>query len=589
MFVKQFLSGVLILLASFSVNAQYDFYERNYLEPEEDTVYFNLRSGTRHIDSLDRAYYNLNPSMFNNGRGYLPEFRTLKDWGTNRHFFADERATYKAKHHFTALPYVGFFYSFGGGGDQVMDLRYTHNFGQRTNLSFRYHRSADNGQMRGAKVNNNELSLKLSYKGEKIRSYIDAYYAFDDYMESEGISDNQDLEPFTIDLFQIKRLNANANVKRGYVTWKNYLTIGKDSLSPWNLYFSPSFHTYQRRFEEEFVDTTLQPSGNYNDLNTRDNWQEPHLLLDAGIMFKKEKFQISAGYVYDYWVYSNHANRIVGNDNYLVSGINWKFGKFTFTNDIRFFITGNPFEFYENANLSFQLTEKSRVGAELLLDNYFIEPFQMRYSANHYDWTNAYSGSSPTNRLFGQLFYEFSGKQKVRVDVRQMVINNQYVFENDNWVASGVTQSVFSPRVTGELRFWKFASQTNAELFLSNKSVISHPDYRIRTRFLFDSPIFKAKRLLLATGVEVNYIPNYRVASYLPELGVYHFNNTGNNYDINMLQLDFFLNLQIERFRFLISANGLNNLWDLTPRFYAEGYPVRPFFVRVGLSWDFVN
>ena len=587
--VVQRILSCLFVIGSSYIYGQYDFYERNYLEPDMDTVYFNMRSGTRHIDSLDISYYNLNPSLFNNGRGYLPEYRELKDWGTYRHLFADERVTYKAKHHFTALPYVGFFYSFGGGGDQVMDLRYIHNLTEKINLSFRYHRSADNGQMRGTRVDNNELSLKLSYIGQRFRSYGDGYYAFDNYMENGGISETQTLEPFTIDIFQTNKTDATVRVKRANITIKNFLSIGKDSLSPWNLYFSPSFHTYHRRFEELNLSPELQATANYSSTYTTDNFQEPHLLLDAGILFSKKRFKFSAGYVYDYWLFTNHSNRFSGVDNYLVSAIKWEFGKFHFTNDFRFFITGNPFEFRDNAKLTYHFSEKSRVGAELLIENYFIEPFQMRYSANHFDWQNDYAGSTPTNRLFGEVFYEFRGKQKVRIDIRQLVINNQYVFQNGDWAPSGVTQSVFTPRLTGELRFGKFVSQSNLEYFVSNKAVIQHPDYRIRTRFLLDTPLFKAKRLLVATGVEVNYVSDYRVVSYIPELGVYHYGNNTENFKFNPLQLDFFINLQADRFRFFIQANGLNNFWDSSPRFNAESHPVRPFFMRLGLCWDFVN
>lgn len=585
---KLFALLVIVWCSGMSV-AQYNFYERNYLEPEADTVLFDKRSGTRHIDSLDRAYYNYQPSLFNNGRAYLPEFRDVKDWGTYRHLFADERPFYKADYHFTALPYVGFFYSFGGGGDQVLDLRYTHNFGNRVNLSFRYHRSADNGQMRNMSVNNNDLSLKLSYRGNHFRSYLDAYYGYDKYSESGGVTASQNLEPFTIDLFQTRKNDARAKVQRAYITSKNFLVLGKDSLSPWNVYFSPSWYVYERRYEETLSDTALINNANYSSTYTSDNWQEPHLLLDAGILFNKGKFRFSAGYTYDYWVYSNHANRIASSDNYLVSGLKWDFGKFRLDNDFRFFITGNPFEFSDKAKLTFAWNEKNRVGAEFLIENYFLEPFQMRYSANHFDWSNAYTNSTSTKRIFGNVFYEFSGKQKVRVNIRQLVINNQYLFENGNWSATGTTQSVFTPSLSVSLRFWKFSSNTSAELFVSDKSVLQHPDYRIRSRFFFDSPVFKAKRLKIATGVEVNYIPNYRVASYIPELGLFYYSNAIQNNSINSLQLDFFLNFEIERFRFFVSANGLNNLWDNSPRFYAEGYPVRPFFLRLGLSWDFVN
>jgi hypothetical protein len=589
MLIKQIGFSICILLFSSVLKAQYSFFERNYLEPQSDTILIDERSGTSHIDSLDRAYYNLQPSLFNNGRGYLPEYRSLKDWGTYRHFFADERSFYKADYHFTGLPYMGFFYSFGAGGDQVMDVRYTQNHGQNLNFSFRYHRSSDNGLMRRSATNMNELNFKVAYKGKRFRSYLDAYYAFDEYDESGGLIEDENTALLPLELIGVERLSASANVKRGYVVSKNYVSIGKDSLSPWSIYFSPSFHFYGRRFTELDVDTLIFPTANISKTETNDYWQEPHLLADAGVHFSRKDIEVTAGYVIDFWQFSNHANRFTGVDNYLVSGLKAVRGKFTLSNTARLFVSGNPFEFYEQANLNYRFSEKTSIGGEILVENYFIEPFQMRYSANHYDWTNVYANSEPTTRFFKQIYIDYKGKQKIRLEARQISIVNQSIFQDSNWVGSGVTQHVFSPRVWSELRLGKFVCQTNAELFLSNQSVIRHPDYRLRSRILFDSPVFKAKRLLMATGFEINYIPRYEVAAYLPELGIYQFNGAGMNYAVNLVQLDYFLNIQIERFRFLISVNGINNLFDTTPRYSVQNYHVRPFFVRLGFSWDFVN
>lgn len=566
---------------------QYGFFPRHYLEPERDTVFITKRSGTERIDSLDRAYYNLNPSLFNNGRAYLPEFRELTEWGSYRHLFGDERVIYRSDFHFTALPYMGFFYSFGSGGDQVMDVRYTHNFGQKVNLSFRYHRVADNGQMRRTKVGNNDVNLKLSYSGTRFRSYLDGYFGFDNYFEHGGIADPADLENLALALVPVQRTSADVNVRRAYITWKNYLALGKDSLQRFNLYVNPSFHTFRRRYVEA-IDTAMFPNYLLDADSTRDNWQEPHLLLDAGVLLKTKAFQLSAGYVFDYWRFDNLGQQFSGVDNYIVSGLKWRFRGFELTNNFRFFVTGNPFEFKDEARLSYAF-KSHRVGADFLIENYFIEPFQMRYTANYFNWENAYSGSNATTRLLGGLFYELTGKQALRVDVRQLVMSNPWVFENGNWLPSGRTQSVFAPRIRGALRFWKFSSHTTLEMFVSNKSVISHPDYRIRSRFFLDSPIFKAKRLLLATGVEFTYMPDYELNGYLPELSVFQYIPGNGIQSVQNIQLDFFLNFQIDRFRFMIQAGGLNNLWDDAPRYNAVGHPVRPFYMRLGLAWDFVN
>jgi hypothetical protein len=184
------------LSSSKQIFAQFGFVEHALLTPSVDTVYFEDRSGGRGLDSLDRAYYQSFPSIFNHGRGLLPGFKSLERAGDYRYFFIDERPIYKAKHHFTGLPYMGFFYSFGSGGEQVLDVRYTQNVGQHFNLSFRFHRNVSdqsNGAfvVRRSEILTNDLSLRMSYRKNKYQAYFDAFYAFDNYHENFGIAPGQ--------------------------------------------------------------------------------------------------------------------------------------------------------------------------------------------------------------------------------------------------------------------------------------------------------------------------------------------------------------------------------------------------------------
>jgi hypothetical protein len=110
------------------------YYPTNFLETKQDTIYFSTRTGGNNLDSLNLAYYNQNPSIFNNGRAYLPEFRDLSQWGNMNFQFGDARQQYMAKYHFAGLPYVGFFYSFGSKLDQVIDLRFAYNFTKKWGL-----------------------------------------------------------------------------------------------------------------------------------------------------------------------------------------------------------------------------------------------------------------------------------------------------------------------------------------------------------------------------------------------------------------------------------------------------------------------
>jgi hypothetical protein len=559
----------------------------NYLEEKEDTIYFTTRTGGSRMDSLDKAYYNLNPSIFNNGRAYLPAFRDLAQWGNMNYQFGDARPQYFADYHFAGLPYVGFFYSFGTKLDQVLDLRFAYNFSKKWAMSFRFHRSSDNGQMRRTKSSLNDIDLKLSYRGNHYRSYIDAYFGNDKYQESGGIQDADELLNLGLDLIAVNRNSAEVQVKRAHVSWKNYFSLGKDSLSKFSLYITPSFHTYNRKYTESNVDTSVQNFAYINPLTTYDNYQEPHALLDGGFMFKVKKLEISLGYVGDYWEYHNLSNTLYGFDQYVVSGLNVNFNHWKINNSLRVFTNGNPIEFTDNFNV-IGTYGKHSLGVSGLAENYFIQPYQMSYNANHAEWTNAYKKSTSTSRYYGNVFYQFGGKQNVRVQVADMLVQHPIIFENGNWINKVGAQNILSPKVSAEFKFWRFVSQSQLEAFVSDKSIFQHPDYRIRSRFFINTPLFKAKILHIIFGVDFQYYPNYNLTSYNAELGLFQFQNVY-SVNTNSIQLGAFLNLQIDQFRFMIAAQGLDYMWEQHNSFNSQGYPNRPFTIRLAITWDFFN
>lgn len=586
MSVKRIGLGILFFLAVRAVQAQ-NYYPLNFLEAKQDTIYFTTRSGGKKIDSLDKAYYNLNPSLLNNGRAYLPAFRDLSEWGGRNFQYGDARPKYLADYHFAGLPYVGFFYSFGSKLDQVLDLRFAYNLNKKWGMSFRFHRSSDNGQMRQMKQSLNDLNLKLSYRGTHVRSYIDAYFGNDKYQASGGISDSSELQSLALPLVSVNRLDASVHVKRASVSWKNYFALGKDSTAKFSLYVAPSFHTYNRRYTENSVDTSAQPTAFVNPLKTNDNFQEPHALLDAGVQFKNKTTEISVGYVADYWQYNNWSTTLHGLDQYIVSGLDTRIRNWQLVNALRVFTNGNPVEFTEKFNAIGNYGKHS-LGAEVLAENYFIQPFQMNYRSNHAQWVNAYKNSTPTTRYYGNVFYQFGGKQNVRIQVADIYIQHPILYQNNAWINASGAQNILSPKVSTEFRFWRFVSQSQLEAFVSKKNIFQHPDFRIRSRFFINTPLFKAKIFRISCGVEVQYYPNYNLSVYNTELGLFDFQSTY-TLNTNSLQLGAFLNMQIDQFRFSVSAQNLDYLWEPRTSYNAVNYPARPLVIRLAITWDFFN
>ena len=575
------------------VYSQYNFIEPAFFSPSPDTLYFEHRTGGKHIDSLDKAYYDLFPTLFNTGRGHLPQFRSLDSWGTYRHYFSDDRPIYLAKHHFTALPYTGFFYSFGSGGEQVLDLRYTQNITKNFNLSFRYHRGTSDQTrssffMRNIESNSNDLSLFLHYQKKRYTSSFSAYHGFDNNRENFGTSATpEDLGIFPLEQLPVQNTIATSRIRRTNIQWRNALNLTKDSVNSTFFITKIAIHNFERRYKDSLNSGTFN-FWIYDSMNTEDLWEEPHLLLENGLQYKKNKLKLYGGFVIDYFTYFNRDLRINRLDGIIQGAFQYKNSKIKFDNTLRFFILGTPSETNIRSSLIYKIKEQWNVGYSATFERLYPEFFQLHYRGNHIAYDNSGQSLSPTERFYLEGFIAFGKNHNIKLSGALLNVDKLYYFENGNWNFSG-SQNVIIPSITWKLKRGVLGWEGSAQYFAGDKSLFFAPDFFISSRLFLDAALFKAKRLKVVTGIEAQLFDGYRTAAYHPELGIF-----GQLAGIPSLQqqnllLHAFVNLQMDRFRFFISANRINSLFEEQPSSFVEGYPLRPFAIRIGITWDFVN
>jgi len=587
---------LVLLFACNGLQAQYNFVERFSFTPKIDTLYFDHRSGGAQIDSLDKAYYDLFPTLFNVGRGYLPQFKDLETWGTYRHFFSDERPVYRADFHFTALPYTGFFYSFGSGGEQVLDLRYTQNVGKHLNLSFRYHRTvADPVRtaflMRNIETQTNDISFNVHYKKKKINSFISTYYGFDNYRENFGLAPtNQDINIFPLEQLPVRNTIAAARIRRLQIHWRNEYDLSKDSSQAILWVSNLGLHNFQRRYKDSLTPSLgiTFDSWVYDSINTEDYWEEPHLLIENGLQINWKQWRLYGGFHLDYFTYFNKDIRASRLDGMLQGAAQMKTNTLLWNNNLRFFIFGTPGEYNLKSNLNYALNEQWQVGYEALHERIYPEFFQWHFRGNHitYDYSNI--DIAPTIRTYLEGFATFGKKHQLRLSAAYLNVNNLYYFANQGWNFTGV-QNVISPALQWKLRKGVFGWHGKAQYFLGSKDLFFSPDYFISSRLFLDGALFKAKRLKVATGIEAQYFDGYQTLAYLPEIGVFGQFGAPPTLPQQNLIINVFVNLQMDRFRFFLAAQRVN--WFFEPQVggLVESYPLRPFFIRMGITWDFVN
>jgi hypothetical protein len=593
---KQIILKITFLVSLFvwrGLNAQYNFVERAAFTPKIDTLRFDHRSGGAHIDSLDKAYYDLFPTLFNAGRGYLPQFRAMSSWGTYRHYFSDERPSYRADYHFTALPYTGFFYAFGSGGEQVLDLRYTQNIGKNFNLSFRYHRTvADPIQtaflMRNIETKSNDVSFKLHYNKRRVNSFLSTYYSFDNYRENFGTDATQNqINTFPLEQLPIRNTIAAARIRRLQINLRNEYDLSRDSSQAFLWVSNLGLHNFQRRYKDS-ISLGSFDSWIYDSMNTLDLWEEPHLLIENGLQLDLKQWKIYGGFHLDYFTYFNREIRESRLDGILQGAAKLKTDKILWNNHLRFFIFGTPGEYNLNSTLSYSLDEKWQVGYEAVHERIFPEFFQLHFRGNHIAYDYSSTTISPSVRTYLEGSATYGKKRQLKFSVAYLNVNNLYYFENQGWNFTG-KQNVLAPALSWKLKRGPFGWNGKAKYFLGEKELFFSPDYFVSTRLFLDGALFKAKRLKVATGIEAQYLSGHQTLAYLPELGVFgQFNGVATLPQQNLI-INAFVNLQMDRFRFFLAANRINTLFEPEAGNFVESYPLRPFFIRAGITWDFVN
>jgi len=586
--------GLILIFSvvTFFSNAQFDFVSRHAFAPEVDSITFDKRSGPEHIDSMDLAYYNLFPTLFNNGRAIMPFFQSMNTFGSYRYFFTDERPIYRANYHFSGLPYTGFFYSFGGGGEQILDLRYTQNVGQSFNISFRYNRSVSDQssagfEMRRSEYITNDISMNFHYHKGKFNSFLESYFGFDNYHENFGL-DSLGLSQIDFPLVQLPVNNGTAFVRtrRAQVDWRNEFTLLKDSVTSLKYVFKPGFHTFQRRYRDSLLFENFD-TWQIDSMNTRDSWEEPHILLENGVSLQKRNLQLYGGFVFDYFHFYNFGKRAERLDGYLIGAVKYASNKLKLNGDLRYFVFGTPGELNSKLMTSYQIAPKVNVSSRIGLDRFYPEFFQLFYTSNHLSYNNSQNDLAPTSRFFGELKATYGTKRKMGLSGSYLNVANLYYFSGSNWSFDG-NQQIYALGLNWDLKWKKLVFQGNARLFSGEKNLLGTPDYHVYSRLFLDGALFKAQRLKIATGLDFHFFQGYQVFSYQPEIGV--FNQATGDLILQQqnLMLNAFVNLQMDRFRFFLSVNRINTLFE-NRKVLIENVPFRPFFIRLGLSWDFVN
>ena len=556
------------------------------LVQEFDTLSFHERMNGG-LDSIDIAGADIG-TTFDGGRSILspdglspqrlfenyttPSFMSKQKW--------DEMS-------FSALPHLGFSYSFGSQSSQFLKARYEQSFSDSLILNIDYKRTSGLGAIRNANFNTDNVSLQFQKQGRVYSFSLRARFVNEKINHPGGVTTDTLIKDYGLEFTPVHKQNAFSQNKQGTVEWNNYFDLTKDSLLSFGVVTKHEYQIKNRIYTEEDSVHGLYPNVYIDSFSTRDQYNLAEIRNGAGVYWMSKGFYIDAVADYNYWEYHNLGNHKFRNEISLHSDAYLELKKLNLKNEFYFNIHGAFNEFSNKSNAEIILNPFV-IRGDFTFEKLAPTAFQRFYNANNVQYAmNANDLKlQQWTKLNVNAKYMASSKINVEMFTSLISLSSIYLFDGVKWNLENTKRTISRVGLSSEIKWGvlnvhpRFVYSFDAQDFL--------PNIQASSRIFLQGKVFKAKKLEIAGGVDVMYTSSFTNRTYNSLIDTYDFYTKGNDFT-DMVNMNAFINLGMSEFRFFLRFENIGYFWTPKEQTVVTGYPIADTRLRVGLTWDFFN
>mgnify|MGYP000101675297 CR=1 FL=1 len=573
--IKKLIFGFL-LCVTLSVHGQ--------LVHEFDTLTYRERINST-IDSIDISGSDL-PTTFDGGRSILTSkglssqslFNQLTDLNFTR--FGTWR-----KMEFSALPHLGFSYSFGGQGTQFLNAVYNHAFRDSTVLNVYYNRNSSLGIIRNSAFSNNDVKMQLQHMGRRYSMQLKGEFASHDLSHSGGLDS---LSNTGLEFSPVNKDDAHSNGKVGQVVLMNYLNVLPDSVSSLGIMTHHHYSIMNREYTESGTLNLIYDSIYIDTFDTRDQFNLASISNGAGVYFSNPKIYLHGVLDYNYWKYQNLGMNYDSTELNLTSHAKLTLKKLVVTNDLKMNLIGRFNEVSDRINILYR-GDNLQAGGSFLYENLAPTVFQRRYLSNTSNYALTSFDKQNWFRAKAYLKYKFN-QDKITISAFGdfTSVSNVYYFDGDKWFNDSLTANFASVGVHSTMRFGVLNIHPRLVYSIDRDGRL--PALQAYGRVYVKGRLFKAKKLQALVGIDVSYISKFTTRAFIPSMDTYNWMDATSQYSAaSNVNLHAFLSLGIADFRFFFRYENIGYFWSEKENWTAYSYPVAGTRLRIGLTWDFFN
>lgn len=552
-----------------------------------DTLTYHERINSN-IDSVDVSGSD-SPTTFDGGNSVLSQkglsAGTLFNQYTHLNF---TQLGEWPKMEFSALPHLGFSYSFGGQGSQFLRFKYNHAFTNNTVLDLRYRRNVGTGILRNGAFTTNDVKLQFQHKGSRYSVRLKGEYDSYDVAHSGGLKTDTLIVDYGLEYSPVNKGNAHSKSKIAQLSIMNFLNLLADSsnalgivtnhhYSILNRVYTESSDTLNGIYDTLYIDT----------LSTRDQFNLATLTNGAGLYFSNSKLYIHGIVNYSYWNFQNLGMNHDTTEVDVTSYARLTLRKLEFTNSVRMNLVGRYHEFSERIQLNYRGRQLD-AGAFLLYEKLAPTAYQRRYFSNASNSVMTSFQRQGWMRARAFVNYSFKNKRiKLFAFGDYSSISGAYYFDSTSWSnGTFISTDIFSTGIGSEMKFGVF--NFHPKLVYSYDKSGYLPKFQAYGRIYVKGRLFKAKKLEAVAGVDASYISGFNTRTYLPFMDTYDWKAVPGTFT-PMINLHAFVSFGIADFRFYLRYENIGYFWSDKLNQTVSNYPLAGPRFRIGITWDFFN
>lgn len=488
---------------------------------------------------------------------------------------------------YISLPFVGFAYAFGSHGSQHMNLAYHQTFrgGWMLNTSFLSH--AGGGMIRNNFWQNRNLNSGLFHEGKRNTLKLNFQAMSDNRPFSLGLQQPLLANDFSIDLLPIRKDSCRSEWREKTLTLSNTLRFAKDSLSPFRLFQKSSLGSKTRKFNEYDTLAGWYSTIKYDSLRTYDRYELVDMKHNIGLSYDKGPLKFIAGPTFRYW--RARFDGLQSDTSEL--GINFGFSWDNHVVKMEGSYDKNVIGAYGEQIAHFAINKDidSLMKWKGSVDFGQVSPdvFQRWYTGN----TVSYHLNNPSKQTYFSVNLSLQGqrnKLKYRVYLQGLQTLGVYQFNGISWSNQEISSNSTLAGLGGEFTFqYKGFSIRPGILGLwdtEQKFPLTKMDLLVNKTFTFKKP----KNLQLFTTMDLSYLSGFTPIGINPVVSAFDYSATSvkSKGYMSMVAL---VGFKVQTFRFFISGTNLGYFIQNNAKELFQNYPIPPWQLKVGITWDFWN